>query len=289
MADDALRDPAHEEQDLSELGTLLGEGCAAGAVDARGATSDLSLDEILLLHSAGLAPAQVAFGVGCAAIPAGSFTWSTGPVEAAQAAFRQAFEDAKAELRRQAGGTGALGVVGVDVEVALYPYYSLVTMVGTAVRALTDEHGRAWFRVRYDRPFLCDLSARDFAVLSRSGWYPCDLVAGASFVHAPRRSMGSAISQATQNVELTNMTETLYDARERAMDVLQEGIRGVGGTGLVDVTVMDHPVWFASHVVEFVAWGTAIVMVGDEHRHPQISVVVPLDERTRQFEATSLD
>lgn len=203
-----LADPDHEEAPLGQLGTLLAEGTAARTIGGGGTTSDLSLDEILLLHSIGLAPAQVAFGVGCVSIPYQSFTWSNGPVHAAEAAFMSAFAQAKSDLRRQASGARAAGVVGVEVELRLHGHYVLVALTGTAVAPIADASGHSQFKVRYQSPFLCDLSARDFAVLSSAGWYPCDLVAGASYVHAPRRSMGTALGQATQNVELTAMTGT---------------------------------------------------------------------------------
>ena len=183
----------------------------------------------------------------------------------------------------------AVGVLGVDVEVKCSHHRSVVVVTGTAVRSCTDEAGQNRFKVSYRSPFLCDLSARDFAVLTSAGWYPLDLVAGVSYVHAPRRTLGTAIGQSTQNVELTNYTETLYQAREAAMEELQSHISQAGGTGLVDAKIVDRPVHFASHVVEFLTYGTAIKMLAKEHTHPQIAMVVPLDDKVRTFEATSLD
>lgn len=164
-----------------------------------------------------------------------------------------------------------------------------VVVTGTAVRPYTDETGHSHFSVNYRSPFLCDLSARDFVVLSSAGWYPLDLVAGASYVHAPRRTLGATIGQSTQNVELTNYTETLYQAREAAMEEMQSHIIQAGGTGLVDAKVIDRPVSFAHHVVEFVCYGTAVKMLAKEHTHPQMTVVLPMDDQVRTFEATSLD
>jgi uncharacterized protein YbjQ (UPF0145 family) len=162
-------------------------------------------------------------------------------------------------------------------------------VTGTAVRPYTDETGRSHFDVQYRTPFLCDLSARDFVVLSSSGWFPLDLVAGVSYVHAPRRTLGTAIGQSTQNVELTNYTETLYQAREAAMEELQSHIIQAGGTGLVDAKIIDRPVYFAKHVVEFLTYGTAIKMLAKEHTHPRLAVVLPVDDQVRTVEATSLD
>jgi uncharacterized protein YbjQ (UPF0145 family) len=282
-------DAGSKEADLRELGQALGAGESAPAAGGGGVTSDLSLDEILLLHSVGLEPAQVVFGVGCISILSGVWNWTTGPVQDAHDAFHRALAEAKEAIRAQAHRARAVGALGVDVELQLSYHRFTVVVTGTAVRPYTDETGRSHFSVQYHDPFLCDLSARDFVVLSASGWYPLDLVAGASYVHAPRRTLGATIGQSTQNVELTNYTETLYQAREAAMEELQRYIIEAGGTGLVDAKVIDRPVYFARHVVEFLTYGTAIKMLAKEHTHPHMALVVPMDDQVRTFEATSLD
>ena len=278
----------NEETDLRQLGQALGAGQNANVTGAAGVTSDLSLDEILLLHGLGLEPVKVVFGVGCVSIVQGAWVWGTGPVADAHDAFHRALSEAKETIRHQARGAKAVGVVGVEMEVRCSHHVSQVVVTGTAVRPIADQADRKRANVDYPRSFLCDLSARDFAVLVPAGWYPIDLVAGASYVHAPGRGVGTAIGQATQNVELTNYTGTLYEAREAAMEELQSHITQAGGTGLVDAKIFDRPVSFAHHVVEFVIYGTAIKMLAKEHTHPDISMVVPLDEQVRTFEATSL-
>jgi uncharacterized protein YbjQ (UPF0145 family) len=278
----------NEEADLRELGRLLAKGERQPGNHRSTVTSDLSLDEILLLHSVGLEPAGVVFGVGCVSIVVGAWTWAIGRVNDAVIAFDRAMEEAKSTMRRQVQAVDGAGVVGVDVEIEMAPHRAMVAITGTAVKAFPGADDRSHFRVRYPSAFLCDLSARDFVVLGGSGWYPLDLVAGASYVHAPRRTMGAAMGQMTQNVELTNYTETLYDAREAAMGSLQQAIRGSGGTGLVDMKIIDRPMEFARHVVEFVAYGTSVKMLTSEHSHPNVSVVLPVDDKARNFEATSL-
>jgi uncharacterized protein YbjQ (UPF0145 family) len=278
-----------KEADLRQLGQALGASETAPTAGPGGVTSDLSLDEILLLHSVGLEPVQVVFGIGCISILTGVWNWSTGPVLDAHDAFHRALEEAKETIRQQTHAAGAIGVLGVDVEAQVsYTRYTVV-VTGTCVRPFTDETGQSHFNVHYRAPFLCDLSARDFVVLSSSGWYPLDLVAGVSYVHAPRRTLGAAMGQSTQNVELTNFTESLYQAREAAMEELQSHITQAGGTGLVDAKIIDRPVNFARHVIEFLTYGTAIKMLTKEHTHPDLAVVIPVDDKVRTFEATSLD
>jgi len=284
----ALGGPGHQEADLAELGRALSSGQSARSTGPGGVTSDLTLDEVLLLHSVGLEPAQVAFGVGSVSVAQGAWLWSSGEVADARQAFHQALDEAKEAVRASTRSAGGIGVVGVEVELRVSAHRVDVIVTGTAVRPFTSEDGRRHFNVNYRSPFICDLSARDFTVLTGAGWYPLELVAGACYVHAPRRSVGTAIGQAAQNVELENYTQTLYQAREAAMGQLQSQLAQAGGTGLVDAKIIDRPVHFAPHVVEFVVYGTAIKMLSERHSHPKIAVVVPLDDAVRTFEATSL-
>lgn len=280
---------ASKEADLAELGRLLGEGMSSPTAPGSEATSDMSLDEVLLLHSLGLEPAQIVFGVGVVTVNSGVWAWSMGIVSDANQAFRRAFDTAKESLREKVLRLKAVGVVGVEVDIRYSARRYMVVITGTAVRPapgmVGTGHGQ---RADNRHPFLCDLSARDFVVLAGSGWYPLDLVGGACYVHAPRRSAGAALSQATANVELSNFTQTLYQAREEAMLDLQRDIQLSGGTGLVDAKLADRPVWFAHHVVEFLAYGTAIKRMAAEHTHPVLSMVVPLDDPRVAFEATPL-
>ena len=48
--------------------------------DDRGATSDLSIDETLLLHSIGWEPVDLVFGVSWWSIPWGVWQWQTGEI-----------------------------------------------------------------------------------------------------------------------------------------------------------------------------------------------------------------
>ncbi len=124
----------NKEADLGQLGQALGASQSAPAGGPGGVTSDLSLDEILLLHSVGLEPAQVVFGVGCISILSGVWSWSTGPVRDAHDAFHRALDQAKETMRQQAHAAGATGVLGVEVELQLsYHRYTIAL----------DGHGRA--------------------------------------------------------------------------------------------------------------------------------------------------
>ena len=172
-------------------------------------------------------------------------------------------------------------MVGVHLEMKMQSRHVTVELVGTAIRPVG--HTKA-----PSAPFVSDLSARDFTLISSAGWVPVGLSFGAAYIYAPRRDAATALRQKTQNVELTNLTEALYAARESAMDRMQTSGQAMGAEGIVGVQVSEGPVPFASHVIGFSAWGTAVRLAGDAHTYIEPQMILPLDDAVVQFDATSL-
>lgn len=246
----------------------------------RGVTSALSIDETLLLHSAGWEPVDLVFGVSWWSIPWGVWQWQTGEVEEAARAFDGAMSQASQVLRDECAKASGTGVLGVEVEIQVASHHVTVTLSGTAVRRVGQAGGGF--------EFLSDLSARDFVLLERAGWWPLGVVAGASFVIAPRRTARQWATQQTQNLELPNLTQALYLARERAMERLQESGAAMAADGVVAVKLREGPIGYGHRVMQFVAVGTGVHLREGEHRRIEPEMVVPLDELDRQFEAQSL-
>jgi uncharacterized protein YbjQ (UPF0145 family) len=256
----------------------------------RGITSDLSVDEALLLHAAGWEPLDLVCGVAVVSVPVGVWNWGAGgSISMASDAHNAAVDQAARVLRAECSKVHGHGVVGVRVEVSVRPHHVDVEFVGTAVRPMDgkDASGRGLDAV-LSMPFVSDLSARDFTLLQRAGWMPVGLAFGASFVYAPRRSAGTAIKQKGQNVELTNYTEAMYSARESAMEKMQRSALDAGGEGVVEVKVTEGPMSFARHAIGFTAWGTAVKLVAGAHQFVEPQVVLPLDDAVVAFEAESL-
>jgi len=245
-------------------------------------TSDLSIDEELVLHSIGWEPVELVSGMSMHSVPVGVWNWGQGEIGYASAAYARSFAGAVQRLHQACTHAGGRGVVGVHVEWAVERHHIDVTLVGTAVRPVGATG------LGSDPVFVSDLSGRDFALLHNSGWAPVGLAAGASFVYAPRRSVGATMKQSGQNVELTNFTEAMYAAREAAMERMQTSALDLGGTGVVEVKVTEGPMEFAHHAVGFTAYGTVVRLVADEHRHVGAQMVLPLDDAVIGFDAASL-
>jgi uncharacterized protein YbjQ (UPF0145 family) len=260
---------------------------AAPPSQARGITSDLSVDEALLLHAAGWEPLDLVCGVAVVSVPVGVWNWGRGAISLASDAHNAAVDQAARALRAECGKVHGHGVVGVRVDVEVRTHHIEVALVGTAVQPAdgNDPRGRAAAEAM---PFVSDLSARDFTLLLRAGWMPVGLAFGACFVYSPRRTAGTAMKQSTQNIELTNYTEAMYSARESAMEKMQESALEAGGEGVVEVKVTEGPMSFARHAVGFTAWGTAVKLVAEQHQFVQPQMILPLDDAVVTFEAQSL-
>jgi uncharacterized protein YbjQ (UPF0145 family) len=278
-----VSDPAAADGfDLKEtvrraLAALEGPVTGSGAL-----TSDLSIDEELNLHAIGWEPVELVSGLSLFSIPVGVWNWGQGEIAAASEAHAQAFRSATARLHHEAARAGGHGVVGVRVESEVRPTYVEVSLVGTAVRPVG-----APARPESD-VFVSDLSGLDFTLLVVAGWEPLGLATGASFVFAPRRSVGAVLGQQTQNVELTNFTQAMYAARESAMTRMQDAALALSGTGVVDVTVAEGPMSFASHAVRFVAYGTVVRPLTSSHPKLAPMTAVSLNDAAVSFDAQTL-
>lgn len=247
----------------------------------RGATSDLSIDETLVLHSIGWEPVELVCGAGVFSIPAGVWLWNQGEITAASNAYAGALTRAAASLHAECRAVGGHGVVGVRLEVAVEHHLVNAVMVGSAVAPTAGVKPPA-------QPFVSDLSGRDFTLLHQAGWDPIGLAFGAAFVNAPRRSVSVALRQSSQNVELTNYTEALYAARESAMERMQSMAEAFSGQGVVGVRVSEGPLPFARHAIRFAAWGTVVRGSGRPDTLGPPSVVVPLNDTQLAFDAAAL-
>jgi uncharacterized protein YbjQ (UPF0145 family) len=251
-------------------------------MSAAATTSDLSIDEVLLLHSIGWEPVELVVGASACSIPQGVWQWGSGEIVAASAAYDRAVTNAVDRIQAECHQAGGWGVVGVEVGLSVERHMAHAVLVGTAVRPSAPG-------TRVARsPFVSDLSARDFSLLHNSGWEPLGLAFGAAFVYAPRRSAQAVLQQKTQNVELANYTEALYEARESAMERMQESAMRLQAAGVVAVNVSEGPMHFAHHAVGFTAWGTAVRPGPEGHRDLTPQMAVTLDDNAVAFAAEAL-
>ncbi len=137
--------------------------------------------------------------------------------------------------------------------------------IGTAVRHREGEH----YRNKHGKPFQSDLSGQDFWMLIRSGYRPVGFVMGNCVYYIPPEMVRAP---ANQSVELAAYTHALYDARELAIERLQDEAEELGATGIVGVTVdeeqhswrtnpwnVGNAALQSGEVLELIVIGTAVV------------------------------
>ena len=226
-------------------------------------TSDLSVNEFLVIKEAGFHPRGLVLGSSIYHIGIATRGWSSSrEVTQLTQAMYSARELAMARMEEEAEVLGADGVVGVRLDVGFYEWgrgTAEFIAIGTAVSA---EDGGNW-KTTEGKPFTSDLSGQDFWTLLQSGHAPLGLVLGTCVYHVAHQGMFQAMGNIGQNKEMPNFTQALYEARELAMERMQDEARKVSAEGIVGVQIQEKSHIWGSHTIEFFAMGTAVRKLPD--------------------------
>jgi uncharacterized protein YbjQ (UPF0145 family) len=241
----------------------------AGAEPGAVFTSDLSVSEYALLGEAGFEPLGFVVGSSIYHVGLQVGRWSqNAELDTLTQAMYNARELAMARMQAEADHLGADGVVGVTLRMQMYAWGQEVlefVATGTAVKALAGEGAH---RAPDGRAFTSDLSAQDFFRLLAAGAVPVAFVLGTCVYHIAHQSVMQSLRQAGRNQEMIQFTQGVYEARELALVRMQAEASQAQASGIVgvDVAVSNH-IW-GEHATEFLATGTAIRRLSDEHRLP---------------------
>lgn len=226
-------------------------------------TSDLSVNEFLVIKEAGFHPRGLVLGSSIFHIGFAARGWSSSrEVTQLTQAMYSARELAMARMEEEATVLGADGIVGVRLDVGFYEWgrgTAEFIAIGTAVSA---EDGGSW-KTAEGKPFTSDLSGQDFWTLLQSGHAPLGLVLGTCVYHVAHQGMFQAMGNIGQNKEMPNFTQALYEARELAMERMQDEARKVQAEGIVGVQIQEKSHIWGSHTIEFFAMGTAVRKLPD--------------------------
>ncbi len=141
-------------------------------------TSDLSVNEFLLVREAGFRPLGLVLGSSIYHVGLQIGRWSKNQeLDVLSQAMYHARELAMTRMEVEARTLGADGVVGVRLDVEMKEFGTDIAefiAIGTAVKAEPDAGGGGvtnW-RNNKDLPFTSDLSGQDFWTLIRAGYAP---------------------------------------------------------------------------------------------------------------------
>ena len=234
-----------------------------------GFTSDLSIDEAILLEEIGFEPISFVMGSSFYHIGYQLAGWSSNrEMDQLTAAMVNARHLAIARMLETADAHDSDGVVGVRLQIEHHRHHAEFIAMGTLVKAREG----SW-RVG-GRPFTSDLSGQDFWALVRAGYRPHHLVMGCCVYHVAHQGLGQWLRSVGNNCEMPNFPQALYDARELAMERLQAEASATGATGVVGMRLEEGSHGWHSHVIEFLALGTSIAPSGAAHQHEPIAAIL---------------
>ena len=249
-------------------------------------TSDLSVNEFLLVkevgfHPLGLVMGSSIFHIGYQQIRPGVNEELTTMTQA----LYHSRELAMARMEEEADELGADGIVAMRLTVNLHAWGASIIeflAIGTAVKA---EVPGTW-KTPDDKPFTSDLSGQDFWTLLHAGYRPLSFVMG-NCVYCigqqmptqgyPQAMQGYPQQAPLQSMELTGPTQALYEARELAMERMQAEAEAVQAHGIVGVTVEESNHTWGPTILEFSAVGTSVIAIRDDHHIPQPTLVLSVN------------
>ncbi|HWE62462.1 MAG TPA: heavy metal-binding domain-containing protein, partial [Chloroflexota bacterium] len=231
--------PAHARERLAQLRDQSGR--------RQFFTSDLTVSEFLLIKEAGFDPLGLVVGTSIYHI---GFQFGrirqNMELDVLTQAMYHARELAMQRMEEEADVLEADGVVGVRLVVGRYSWATNLAefkAIGTAVKS---RDGRS-LRTPAGKPFTSELSGQDFWTLLQAGYFPRQLVLGTCVYHVAHQTFGQWFKNIGQNVEMPNFTQALYDARELAMERMQQEGISSGAEGVVGANIYENSHSWSSH------------------------------------------
>ena len=239
-------------------------------------TSDLSINEFLLVKEAGFDPLGLVLGSSIYHIGFQQANWNQNQeMGVLTQAMYHARDLAMTRMEEEADQLGADGVVGVRLDIGRYDWGADLAefiAVGTAVK----HRGGELHRAPNGRPFTSDLSGQEFSTLLRAGYRAVGMVMGNCVYHVAHQGLRASFKQMGRNQEMATYTQALYQARELAMERMQQESTELQAEGIVGARIVERSHGWGSHVIEFFAIGTAVVSTSTEHQIDKPALVLPL-------------
>jgi uncharacterized protein YbjQ (UPF0145 family) len=250
-------------------------------------TSDLSVNEFLLVKEVGFQPLGLVMGSSIFHVGYHPVRGVSEELTTLTQALYQSRELAMVRMEEEADALGADGIVAVRLDLTIHTWGTNIIeflAIGTAVKNIK---GEGTWRAPNGKPFQSDLSGQDFWTLLHAGYRPVGMVMGNCVYYvapqqAPQQQGWGGWGQqqqqgAMQNMELVGPTQAFYDARELAMERMQEEAEALNAEGIVGVTVDESNHTWGVNVLEFSAIGTAVTPLRADHQIATPSLVLSVN------------
>jgi uncharacterized protein YbjQ (UPF0145 family) len=242
-------------------------------------TSDLSVNEFLLVKEVGFQPLGLVMGSSIFHVGFHPVRGVSEELTTLTQALYHARELAMARMEEEADALGADGIVAVRLTLNIHAWGANVIeflAIGTAVKNIDPKSDVKNWRAANGKPFQSDLSGQDFWTLLHAGYRPVGMVMGNCVYYvAPQQVQSWA--QYNQNMELMGPTQAFYDARELAMERMQAEAEALEAEGIVGVSVDESNHTWGTSVLEFSAIGTAVKPLRENHEIATPSLVLSVN------------
>ncbi len=245
-------------------------------------TSDFSVNEFLMVGEAGFEPLGLVVGSCIYHTGIQYAGWAKNQeMDVLSQAMYDARELAMSRMEQEAQSLSADGIVGVRLEVKRMDWDKDILEFLAIGTAIAHREGHPGFKGPGGKPFTSDLSGQDLWMLLQSGYRPLALVMGSCVYHVAHQGMFASLGNLGRNVEMPLFTQAMYDARELAMERMQQEAQEAQAEGVVGVQLHEGSHNWQPHVIEFFAIGTAVKPIEDaavipERLAPQI--VIPVND-----------
>ncbi|MFA7339967.1 MAG: heavy metal-binding domain-containing protein [Candidatus Obscuribacterales bacterium] len=263
--------PAHAHERLAQMRGKDGKRALF--------TSDLSVNEFLLVKEAGFEPVGMVVGSSIYHIGFQQARWTKNEeMQVLTQAMYHARELAMTRMEEEADELGADGVVAVRLKVKHLGWgESLAEFVAIGTAVVANDRSINW-RAANNMPFTSDLSGQDFWTLLKAGYRPVGMVMGNCVYHVAHQTFGQFFKTVGQNIEMVNFTQALYDARELAMERMQNEGVNLKADGIVGVDIHEGSYAWSDHIIEFFSVGTAIIAMRADHHIPAPQLVLSVND-----------
>jgi uncharacterized protein YbjQ (UPF0145 family) len=236
----------------------------------RAFTSDLSINEFLMVREAGFAPAGLVLGSSLYHVGFQFAGFKTNQeLDVLSKAMYHARELAMTRMVEEAAQLGADGVVGVELSIRRLGWNPEVMEFVAQGTAIGHAKGNPGFKGRDGRPFTSHLSGQDFWSLLQTGHRPLAMAMGCCVYHIAHQGFMQSMRNIARNTEVPEYTQAYYNSRELAMERMQTEADREGAAGIVGVLLSEGSHIWESHVVEFFALGTAVTPIEDAAALPE--------------------
>jgi uncharacterized protein YbjQ (UPF0145 family) len=234
---------------------FLATGSGIHSEEGRAEEFSTSFDakELYCMLDAGYQPRKFAFGniaysVGLGGSLMASFrSLGRGEIPEISGILNKTRHAALNRLIADARSAGANAVVGVETDMLPFLGFHEMLMTGTAAY-----HPG----LKVQMPVTCDLTSDELWSLTQMGMAPVKIVMGAAVYSLGVAGGLKTWLQSFKKGELNELTRLVYEAREHALDMVEQEALSVGADAVMGTDVYVNEL--ASGILEFMAIGTAV-------------------------------